>query len=128
MEEIKNKIHEKINHIVALVCFHGINPHLITQERAYLILRIISDPDKRKILISIKNEFKTVSKISSDTQLSISTVYRKINDLNENNILISSGTINNQGKKEFSYKSKIQKIVTVFGNDEFDVRIYTNLR
>ena len=35
---------------MALVCFHGDNPHVINQERADLVLGVISDSDNRKII------------------------------------------------------------------------------
>ena len=113
---------------MALVCYHGDNPHVINQERADLILGAISDPDRRKILNSIRDEFKTANQIASETNLPISTVYRKIHELDEKHVLISSGKINSHGKKEFTYQSKIRKVVAVFENNEIDVKIYTNLR
>ncbi|WP_316505331.1 ArsR family transcriptional regulator [Nitrosopumilus sp.] len=113
---------------MALVCYHGENPHIINQERADIILNAISDPERRKIIASIKNEFKKVSQISEETHLSTSTTYRKIHELNEKNLLISSSKISANGKREFTYKSKIQKVIMTFEYDALDVRIYTNLR
>ena len=113
---------------MALVCFHGENPHIINQERADIILSAISDPERRKIITSIKNEFKNVNQIAKETQLSSSTVYRKIHELDEKNIIISSSKICANGKREFSYKSKIQKVTIKFEYDSLDVKIYTNLR
>lgn len=113
---------------MALVCYHGDNPHPINQERADFILGIIADKERRKILVSIKNEFKTIPQISEETKLSINKVYRKIHELAERNVLISSGKINNHGKKESIYKSKIRKVVTVFEDESMDVKIYSNLR
>lgn len=113
---------------MALVCFHGENPHVINQERADIILGAISDPERRNIITSIKNKFKNVNQISEETNLPISTVYRKIHELNEKNLLISSSNIRTNGKREFTYKSKIQKVTMNFEHDELDVKIYTNLR
>ena len=111
-----------------LVCYHGENPHIIDQERADMILQVISDPERRKIINSIKDEAKTAIQISKETGLSISTVYRKIRELAEKHVVITSGRINSQNKREFNFKSKIRKVVTVFDNDALDVKIYTNLR
>ena len=113
---------------MALVCYHGKNPHIIDQERADIILNAISDVERRKIITSIKNQFKTVNEISEKTELSTSTVYRKIKELNEKNLLISSSQILKNGKREFSYKSKIQRVEMNFEYDTLDVKIYTNLR
>ena len=55
-------------------------------------------------------------------------VYRHIRELNKKNVLILSGIVNNQGKKEFTYKSKIQKVIMKFGDNTFDVKVYSALR
>jgi len=113
---------------MALACYHGKNPHTIDQARADIILNAISDPERRKIITSIKNQFKTVNEISEKTELSTSTVYRKIKELNEKNLLIPFSQILKNGKREFSYKSKIQRVEMNFEYDTLDVKIYTNLR
>ena len=113
---------------MTLVCYHGKNPHTIDQTRADIILNAISDPERRKIITSIKNQFKTVNEISEKTELSTSTVYRKIKELNEKNLLIPFSQILKNGKREFSYKSKIQRVEMNFEYDTLDVKIYTNLR
>ena len=113
---------------MALVCYHGNNPHVINQERADFILKTIADPDRRKVIASIKNEFKTAIQISKETGITLNKVYKKIHELTSRNVLISSSKINSRGKKEFSYKSKIRKVLVEFEDDILDVQIYTNLR
>ncbi len=66
--------------------------------------------------------------ISEETGLSISSVYRKIRELNEKKLLFLSGDTNLLGRREFRYKSKIRKVVVVFDKDVTDVTIYSNLR
>jgi len=113
---------------MTLVCFHGENPHVIDQKRADVILYAISDPDRRKIISAIRDDFKTASQICGETGLAISTVYRRINELSQNNLLIATARVTKNGKKEFSYKSKIRKVVATFDDAAMDVRIHTNLR
>ncbi|MCH7647806.1 MAG: winged helix-turn-helix transcriptional regulator [Thaumarchaeota archaeon] len=113
---------------MALVCYHGETPHKINQDRADVILKIILDKERRKIIFCISNESKTQSQISKETGLSISSVYRRIHDLNEKELLILSGNINLHGRREFRYKSKIRKVVIVFDKDVTDVKVYSNLR
>ncbi len=113
---------------MALVCYHGEIPHKIKQDRADVILKTMLDQDRRKIISCIKNESKTVIQISKETGLSISSVYRKIRDLDEKKLLFLSGNINFHRKREFRYKSKIRKVVVVFDKDVTDVKIYYNLR
>ena len=113
---------------MALVCYHGSNAHIINQERADFILKTIADPDRRKVIGSIKDQFKTAIQISEETGLTLNKVYKKIHDLSDRNVLISSAKINSRGKKEFVYKSKIRKVLVEFEDDVLDVQIYTNLR
>ena len=111
-----------------LVCYHGTNPYNISQDRVNLILEVLADPDKRKIISCIKNESKTVSQISKETGLPISNVYRKIGGLEENKLLISSAMVSSEkSRKEFTYKSKVRKVVVTF-DDVLDVKVYSNLR
>ena len=113
---------------MTLVCYHGNNPHVITQDRADLVLIAISEPDRRKILSVIKNDFKSVNEIAKELDFSASTVYRRISELNEKNLLISTSRIRINGKREFFYKSKICKVYMKFVDDSIDIQIYTNLR
>ena len=113
---------------MALVCYHGENPHRINQERADMVLAAISDTNSRKIISSIKDEFKKVNQIARETNLPTSTVYRKVQDLHGKKLLIMSGEISKYGKKEFTYKSKIQRVIMEFENNNLDIKIYTNLR
>ena len=74
------------------------------------VLSIIFDPYSRKILNSIKNSFKSPHEISSICKVPISTVYRRLHDLYEINMLKKSGNIGLDGKKYFLYKSKMYSI------------------
>ena len=113
---------------MALVCYHGEIPHKINQDRANIILKTILDPVLRKVIFCIKDESKPVSQISNETGLSISSVYRRIRDLDKKKLLFLSGIIRLQGQREFRYKSRIRKVVVVFDKDVTDVKVYSNLR
>ena len=112
---------------MALVCYHGQNPHIINQERADVILGVVVDPMFRKIIDCIKDDFKSAKQISQELELPITTTYRYIHELEEKNVLILSSRIK-FGKKTFAFKSKIQKVVSTFEGETVDVKIYTNLR
>ena len=113
---------------MALVCYHGENPHTINQERADIILQAVSEPDRRKIIDAIKDEYKTASQIAKDTGIAQTIVYRRLHELSEKNILITSGRISETKKKENLYKSKVRKVVATYDNGTVDVKIYTNVR
>ena len=113
---------------MALVCYHGENPHTINQERADIILQAVSEPDRRKIIDAIKDEFKTASQIAKDAEMPLTIAYRRLHELSEKNILITSSRINERKKKEMTYKSKVRKVVATYDNGTVDVKIYTNVR
>ncbi len=113
---------------MTLVCYHGEIPYKISQDKADIILKVLLEQHRRKILFCIKNESKSIQQISKETGLSISSVYRRIRDLDEKKLLIVSGKINLQGRREFHYKSKIRKVVVVFSKDFIDLKVYSNLR
>ncbi len=113
---------------MALVCYHGEIPQRINQDRVDEILEAISDPHQRKIIGCINNESKNTHQISEETGIAVSTVYRNIRKLDEKKLLFLSGDITPQKRKEFRYRSKIRKVVTVFDEDMIDVKIYANLR
>ena len=112
---------------MALVCYHGENPHIINRERADMIVGIMADPNLRSIINCIKDEFKNVKQISQELKLPITTTYRHIHELDEKNVLILSSKIQ-FGKKTFEFKSKIQKVISTFQGQTIDIKIYTNLR
>ncbi len=111
-----------------LAFYHDETSYKIDQKKADVILRIILDQENRMIINCIKDESKTISQIVNNTGISTSTVYRKIHNLNEKKLLILSGDINIQGKREFKYQSKIRKVVTVFEEGIIDVKVYANLK
>lgn len=113
---------------MALVCYHGENPHIINQQRADVILRVLSEPERRKIINTIKDDFKTAIQIAQETEIPVASVYRRIHELNEKNILITTAKINSQKKREMRYKSKVRKVIAKFDEGTVDVKIYTNLR
>ena len=113
---------------MALVCYHGENPHTIDQKRADVILQALSEPERRKIIDTIKDDFKTASQIAKDANIPQTIVYRRLHELSEKNILITSGRINATKKKESLYKSKVRKVIATYDKGTVDVKIYTNVR
>lgn len=60
-----------------------------------------------KILNMIRNDFKSAIEISTGSNLSLTTVYRRIHVLQECGLLEVMGKIRSDGRKFFLYKSKI---------------------
>jgi predicted transcriptional regulator len=69
---------------------------------------------------------KSVMEITAETKIPISTVYRRIQTLFDNKLLRTSGTITDDGKRLFLYKSKIKGIQSNFCNGQVEVEIILN--
>ena len=90
------------------------------------ILGIISNKYCRKILESTMYKPKTAVEISAECTIPISTVYRRLQDLHDNKMLSVSGSISEDGKKYFMYKSKIKEISSSFDGNLVQVSIVPN--
>ena len=101
---------DEIGKPMTLSAYSKIYRNIASNQNSDEIKRIASDSDFEKIINCICREAKTVKQISKETELTISTTYRKIKKLNENNMLILSGSINIENKREFRYQSKTNTI------------------
>jgi len=97
-----------------------------SEEQKSKILEIISDQYCRKILSTIQEAHKSPIEISEETKIPISTVYRRLQSLHDAKLLKISGTINEDGKKSFLYKSKIKSISTFFDGNCIEIEIIPN--
>jgi predicted transcriptional regulator len=96
--------------------------NLTLSEREFSVPRILGDSYCITILKTVKEIPKSVVEIHYDTRIPISTLYRRIQILHDMNLLRISGSITDDGKKSFLYKSKIKSIEIKF-DDELDVKI-----
>lgn len=74
------------------------------------ILWILADPYCREILKNIREKPESCMEICAETKIPISTVYRRMQSLQDQNLVQISGTISENGKKYFLYKSKVEAI------------------
>jgi len=95
-------------------------------EKKDSLLEVLSDKYCRAILESIMYKPKSVIEVTTDTKIPISTVYRRIQTLHDNKLLRTSGTITEDGKRLFLYKSKIKGIQSNFNNGQVEVEIILN--
>ena len=95
-------------------------------ERKQTYLDVISDRFSIKIITNIINEPKTAVNISKETDIPISTVYRRLQLLQENKLLKITGGINNNGKF-FVYQSKIKEVEITFNKELMRVFVTPNL-
>lgn len=91
-----------------------------------MLLKVVSDKYYRIILHSVMDKPKSVTEIATCTDISLSTVYRKIQSLCDGKLLVISGAISKDGKKSFCYKSKIRSIQILFNDGKVDVKSIPN--
>lgn len=90
------------------------------------LLGIIADKNCRIILDNIKNKKKSVMEIAKDTGICISTIYRKIQVLEDNKLLRISGSFSEDGQKSFFYKNRIKSIHVMYNEGITKVEIIYN--
>ena len=95
-------------------------------EKKDSLLEVVSDKYCRTILESIMYKPKSVMEITAEAKIPISTVYRRIQTLHDNKLIATSGTITEDGKKLFMYKSKVKGIQCNYNNSQMEVKITLN--
>ena len=95
-----------------------------TQKDA--ILQVMSDKYCRAILENTMEKPKSAMEISAETKIPISTVYRRLQTLHDNKLLRISGSISDDGKKYFLYKSKVKGISSTFNGSFIEIEIVPN--
>ena len=91
------------------------------------LLQILADKYSRIILESTMGRPKSAIDLSNECGIPISTAYRRVQRLHSHKLLGISGSISQDGKKYFLYKSKIRSIMTCFNNGSVEIEIVPNL-
>ncbi len=86
----------------------------------------MSDKYCRAILENTMDKPKSAMEISAETKIPISTVYRRLQTLHDNKLLGISGSISDDGKKYFLYRSKIKSISTTFNGNYVEIEVVPN--
>jgi predicted transcriptional regulator len=94
------------------------------QKDAFLY--ILSDRFSRQILNCILQKPKSASEISTECNILLSMVYRRLQYLEKANILHITGEITEDGKKRFTYLSKIGEISASFNGNNVQVIAKSN--
>ncbi len=90
------------------------------------LLEILADKYSRTILESTIDMPKSAIDLSNECGIPISTAYRRVQRLHAHKLLGISGSISQDGKKYFLYKSKVKSIMTCFNNGSVEVEIFPN--
>ena len=83
---------------------------VLEDEKKQVILEILADKYCKQILHNTLEKPKSAMEISGEKKIPISTVYRRLQTLYDAKLLSISGSINQDGKKYFLYKSKVKSI------------------
>ena len=89
-------------------------------------LQTIADVYSRDILNNIMELSRSPIEISTQTQIPLRTVYRKLQSMLDDGIIKVSGNISESGKKYFMYKSKIRGLQTIYSEKKISVYIIKN--
>ena len=90
------------------------------------LLEILADKYSRTILESTTDMPKSAIDLSNECGIPISTAYRRVQRLHAHKLLGISGSISQDGKKYFLYKSKIKSIMTCYNNGSIEIEIVPN--
>ena len=91
------------------------------------ILEVMSDKYCRAILENTMEKPKSAMEISAETKIPISTVYRRLQTLHDNKLLGISGSISDDGKKYFLYKSRVKAIASTFNGSYVEIEVVPNI-
>ena len=97
-------------------------------QRKQAIMEIISDKYCRLILRTSMDKPKSAMEIASESKIPISTVYRRLQTLYDNKLVKISGSISEDGKKYFLYKSKVRAISVSCDCNDLEVTIVPNIQ
>lgn len=86
----------------------------LTQLKKYdinqKVLEALADAQSRAILFSVIKEGKTAAEMSEEHRIPLSSVYKKISDLEELSLIkVEKWILSDNGKKFKLYKSRISK-------------------
>lgn len=97
----------------------------LADRKNELLPAVIGDPYCRKILEITQLIPKSAVEINSETSIPISTVYRRIQTLCDTGLVETTGSISEDGKKFFLYKSTIEEINVKF-NGSLKITVIPN--
>jgi hypothetical protein len=95
-------------------------------EKKQKALEMFSDNYTRVILSAMIESPKSALQITEETKIPLTTVYRKLHNMLEENLIKISGQIAENGKKNFLYKSKLKSFHVTFTKDRFAVLVNTS--
>lgn len=88
------------------------------------ILDTIGDEHARRVLTAVSREPRSAKEIAKECDVSLPTVYRRIELLGEHDLVTESTRVAPDGNHYKVYEANFDSSVISLSDDEFDVRIY----
>ncbi|MFC6720416.1 ArsR/SmtB family transcription factor [Halovenus amylolytica] len=88
------------------------------------ILDTIGDQHARRLLAAISREPKDAKELAEECDLSLPTVYRRIEMLDEYDLITDETLVAEDGNHYKVYQSNFESTVISLEDDEYKVRIY----
>jgi DNA-binding transcriptional ArsR family regulator len=88
------------------------------------ILDTIGDEHARRILAAVSAEARPAKELAEEVDLSLPTVYRRIELLEEHDLIHSRTLVAEDGNHYQVYESNFDSTVIRLEDDEYNVRIY----
>jgi len=88
------------------------------------ILDTIGDQHARKVLAAISRESRSAKELAAECDLSLPTVYRRLEMLQEYDLIVDRTLIADDGNHYKEYESNFESTVISLQDDEYQVRIY----
>lgn len=88
------------------------------------VLDTIGDQHARQVLAAMSSEPKPAKQLAEKCNLSLPTVYRRIEMLNEYDLVNEQTRVAEDGNHYNTYKSNFESTVVALQDDEYKVRIF----
>lgn len=88
------------------------------------IMNTIGDQHARHVLAAISREPKSAKDLAGECDMSLPTVYRRIEMLNEYDLITERTLVADDGNHYKVYESNFESTVISLRDDEYRVRIY----
>ena len=91
------------------------------------VIEMLADAESRVILFSVIKSGKTATELSQRHNIPLSSVYKKISDLEELSLLkVDKWLISDKGRKFKVYRSRIKQAEIIIKNPEPRLELFAN--
>jgi DNA-binding HxlR family transcriptional regulator len=111
---------EPINAYIRAHRLSGVDEERSIEE----ILDTIGDQYAREVLAAISREPKSAKELAEECDLSLPTVYRRVETLEEHDLVVDRTLVADDGNHYKVYESNFESTVISLEGEEYRVRIY----